>query len=239
MNKKMNLSIVIPVLNEGNNIQVLSNKIIHNVKKINYEIIFVDDNSADKSKKILNNLKKNYKFFNPIFRKKKRDLTQSCFDGIKRSKFNNILIMDGDMQHDPKYIISMMKMFKKNDYDIVVGVRPLTKGPNQGLSEMRRFASNLLIFLFSIFNINTKDPMSGFFILKKNIYIKNKKYFFGKGFKILADILINSNQKLIIKDFNIQFKRRYNDKSKMNLKVLVILIKFYFLSIFKKIQFFA
>mgnify|MGYP006125660231 FL=1 len=81
--------------------------------------------------------------------------------------------------------------------------------------------------------------MSGFFILKKNIYTKNKNFFFGKGFKILADILINSNQKLIIKDFNIQFKRRYNDKSKMNLKVLVILIKFYFLSIFKKIQFFV
>ena len=147
--------------------------------------------------------------------------------------------MDGDMQHDPKYIISMLRMFKKKDYDIVVGVRPLTKGPNQGLSEIRRFASNLLIILFSIFNINTKDPMSGFFILKKNIYTKNKNFFFVKRFKILADILINSNQKLIIKDFNIQFKRRYNDKSKMNLKVLVILIKFYFLSIFKKIQFFV
>ena len=239
MNKKMNLSIVIPVLNEGNNIQVLSNKIIHNVKKINYEIIFVDDNSADKSQKILNNLKKNYKFFNPIFRKKKRDLTQSCFDGIKRSKFNNILIMDGDMQHDPKYIIPMLQIFKKNNYDIVVGARPLVKGPNQGLSEIRRLASNLLIILFSVFNINTIDPMSGFFILKKNIYIKNKKFFFGKGFKILADILVNSNQKLIIKDFNIQFKRRYNDKSKMNLKVLVILIKFYFVSIFKKIKFFS
>jgi|TARA_B110000037_G_C17005198_1_gene458961 dolichol-phosphate mannosyltransferase len=235
MNKKMNLSIVIPILNEGNNIQVLSKKIIHNLKKINYEIIFVDDNSNDKSQKILNDLKKNYKFFNPVFRKKKRDLTQSCFDGIKRSKFNNILIMDGDMQHDPKYIIPMLQVFKKDDYDIVIGARPLVKGPNQGLSETRRFASNLLIILFSVFNISTSDPMSGFFILKKNIYTKNKNFFFGKGFKILADILINSKQKLTIKDFNIQFKRRYNDKSKMNLKILIILIKFYLISIFKKI----
>ena len=58
MNKKMNLSIVIPVLNEGNNIQLLSNKIIQCVKKIDYEIIFVDDNSIDESQKILNDLKK-------------------------------------------------------------------------------------------------------------------------------------------------------------------------------------
>ena len=95
------------------------------------------------------------------------------------------------MQHDPIYIRPMLKIFTKNDCDIVVGARPLIKGPNQGLSEMRRYASNLLIFLFSIFNIKTIDPMSGFFLFKKNIYFKNKKFFFGKGFKILDHIITN------------------------------------------------
>ena len=239
MDKKIGLSIVIPVLNESNNIQILTNKIIHNLKKINFELIFVDDNSIDKSAKILNVLKKKYKFFKPIFRKKKRDLTQSCFEGIKKSKYDNILIMDGDMQHDPIYIRPMLKIFTKNDCDIVVGARPLIKGPNQGLSEMRRHASNLLIFLFSIFNIKTIDPMSGFFLFKKNIYFKNKRFFFGKGFKILADFLINTEKNLKIKDVIIVFKRRSKDNSKMNLRVLLILIKFYFVSIFKKMQFFS
>jgi dolichol-phosphate mannosyltransferase len=239
MDKKIGLSIVIPVLNESNNIQNLTNKIIYNLKKINFELIFVDDNSIDKSAKILNILKKKYKFFKPIFRKKKRDLTQSCFEGIKKSKYDNILIMDGDMQHDPIYIRPMLKIFTKNDCDIVVGARPLIKGPNQGLSEMRRHASNLLIFLFSIFNIKTIDPMSGFFLFKKNIYFKNKKFFFGKGFKILADFLINTEKNLKIKDVIIVFKRRSKDNSKMNLRVLLILIKFYFVSIFKKMQFFS
>jgi len=239
MDKKIGLSIVIPVLNESNNIQNLTNKIIYNLKKINFELIFVDDNSIDKSKKILNILKKKYKFFKPIFRKKKRDLTQSCFEGIKKSKYDSILIMDGDMQHDPIYIRPMLKIFTKNDCDIVVGARPLIKGPNQGLSEMRRYASNLLIFLFSIFNIKTIDPMSGFFLFKKNIYFKNKKFFFGKGFKILADFLINTEKNLKIKDVIIVFKRRSKDNSKMNLRVLLILIKFYFVSIFKKMQFFS
>ena len=239
MYKKIDLSIVIPVLNESNNIQILTNKIIHNLKKINFEIIFVDDDSIDKSKKILNFLKKKYKFFKPIFRKKKRDLTQSCFEGIRKSKFDNILIMDGDMQHNPRYIKSMLKILKRYDCDIVVGARPLVKGPNQGLSEIRRYASNLLIFLFSVFNIQTTDPMSGFFLFKKNVYSKNKKFFFGKGFKILADFLINSKKDLKIKDVSIVFKRRYNDESKMNLKILLILIKFYFVSIFKKMQFFS
>ena len=80
--------------------------------------------------------------------------------------------------------------------------------------------------------------MSGFFIFKKEIYQKNKSYFFGKGFKILADILINSKNDLLVKDFFISFKRRYSDKSKMNLNILLILIIFYIASIFKKTKIF-
>ena len=236
MKNKKNLSIVIPVLNESNNIQFLTDKIIKKLKDIEFEVIFVDDNSKDNSYKILKSLQKKYYFFNPIFRKKERDLTQSCFDGIRKCKFDKILIMYGDMQHDPKYILPMYNKLNKLNCDIVVGARPLSKGPNQGLSEIRRLASNILIFFFSIFEMKTSDPMSGFFIFKKDIYLKNKKNYFGKGFKILADILINSKNNLIVKDFFIRFKRRYDDKSKMNLKILMILIKFYFTSIFRKLQ---
>ena len=227
------LSIISPALNEEKNIEPLTLKIIEHTKKTKFEIIFVDDNSTDQSKKILLNLAKKYKFFNPILRKKKRDLTQSCFDGINKSKYKNILILDADMQHDPKYIPQMLKEFNKGQ-DIVIGARKLTLGRNKGLSETRRFASIFLIFFFKIFNIQTKDPMSGFFLFKKDIYLKNKKRFFGKGFKILADILINSKTKLKAKDIPINFNRRYESESKMNTKILLILINFYIISLIKK-----
>ena len=227
------LSIISPALNEEKNIEPLTLKIIEHIKKTKFEIIFVDDNSTDQSKKILLNLSKKYKFFNPILRKKKRDLTQSCFDGINKSKYKNILILDADMQHDPKYIPQMLKEFNKGQ-DIVIGARKLTSGKNKGLSETRRFASIFLIFFFKIFNIQTKDPMSGFFLFKKDIYLKNKKRFFGKGFKILADILINSKTKLKAKDIPINFNRRYESESKMNTKILLILINFYIISLIKK-----
>lgn len=228
------LSIISPALNEEKNIEPLTLKIIEHTKKTKFEIIFVDDNSTDQSKKILLNLSKKYKFFNPILRKKKRDLTQSCFDGINKSKYKNILILDADMQHDPKYIPQMLKEFNKGQ-DIVIGARKLTSGKNKGLSETRRFASIFLIFFFKIFNIQTKDPMSGFFLFKKDIYLKNKKRFFGKGFKILADILINSKTKLKTKDISINFKRRYESKSKMNIRILLVLIEFYIASLMKKL----
>ena len=229
-----NISIVIPALNEEKNIKPLTLRIIKVLKKTKFEIIFVDDNSTDQSKKILLSLSKKYKFFKPILRKKNRDLTQSCFDGIKRSKYQNILILDADLQHDPKYIPQMLKEFYKG-IDVVIGARKLTSGKNKGLSETRRFASVFLIFLFKVFNIQTKDPMSGFFLFKKDIYLKNKNRFFGKGFKILADLLINSKAKLKTKDVFIDFNRRYESESKMNIKILLILIQFYVTSLMKKL----
>ena len=231
---KNKISIVIPALNEEKNIKPLTKQIIKNLKNIKFEIIFVDDSSVDKSKSVLLTLSKKYKFFNPLLRKKNRDLTQSCFDGIEKSKYSNILIMDADLQHNPKYIPMMLKVFNNNK-DIVVGARKLTSGKNKGLSEFRRFASVILIFLFKIFNIKTSDPMSGFFIFRKKIYRKNKKYYFGKGFKILADILINSRDKLETTDVYIDFNRRYESESKMSFKILLILIQFYLTSLLKKL----
>ena len=228
------ISIVIPALNEEKNIKPLTLKIIKVLKKAKFEIIFVDDNSTDQSKKILLALSKKYKFFNPVLRKKNRDLTQSCFDGIKKSKYQNILILDADLQHDPKHIPQMFKEFYKGK-DVVIGARKLTSGKNKGLSETRRFASVFLIFLFKIFNIQTKDPMSGYFLFKKDIYLKNKNRFFGKGFKILADLLINSKTKLKTKDVFIDFNRRYESESKMNTKILLILIQFYIVCLMRKL----
>ena len=232
MNSK--ISIVIPALNEEKNIKPLTKQIIKSLKNIKFEIIFVDDSSVDKSKSVLLTLSKKYKFFNPLLRKKNRDLTQSCFDGIEKSKYSNILIMDADLQHNPKYIPMILKVFNNNK-DIVVGARKLTSGKNKGLSEFRRFASVILIFLFKIFNIKTSDPMSGFFMFRKKIYKKNKKYYFGKGFKILADILINSRDKLETTDVYIDFNRRYESESKMSFKILLILIQFYLTSLLKKL----
>ena len=62
--KKDKLSIVIPILNENKNILPLTLSLINNLKKFDYEIIFVDDNSQDNSKKVLRLLKKNTNFLN-------------------------------------------------------------------------------------------------------------------------------------------------------------------------------
>tara|TARA_Y100000590_G_scaffold442024_1_gene569579 strand:- start:60 stop:755 length:696 start_codon:yes stop_codon:yes gene_type:complete len=222
----MKFSIVIPVFNEGNNLSLLITKINFFLKKYKYEIIIVDDSSTDDSKNILKKLKKKFKNLKAIFRNKKRDLSKSCSEGFEISKYDYILVMDGDLQHNPKYIPFMISKFEKNKCDFVIGARNLIKKRVKSLSFFRQSSSIIMIKFFDfIFGKKTIDPMSGFFLFKKNIYIRNKKNLFLKGFKILAD-LIYSEKKFIIKDIVIKFDYRKKGDSKLNFKILLILLNF-------------
>ena len=233
MKKKLNkLSIVIPVYNEKNNLLPLIKKLIFNLKNFKYEIIIVDDNSQDGSKKILDYLKKKYSFIKPLIRKEIPDLTRSCLLGIDNCKFKNVLIMDGDLQHNPKYIEPMFNKFYNESLDIVVGSRDFNQ-KHIGLSVIRKLASVILIKLFTVYNFQISDPMSGFFIFKKKIYLKNKNNLYGKGFKILIDFIINSKKKLKISEIKIKFNLRRKNKSKMNIKVLLYIMEIYCRGLFK------
>lgn len=233
----MNISIVIPIYNESKNLNKLNKKIYFFLKKINFEIIFVDDNSTDDSVLILKNICKKFlktKFI--IRRKEQRDLTQSCFLGVQKSMYQNILIMDGDLQHNPSDIPKMIKIFFDKKIDILIGIRDFKKKIT-GLSYIRFYISKLLIiFLNLFFDTKTNDPLSGFFIFKKKIYIKNKKYYFGKGYKILIDILYNTKDTIKVYDHKINFRLRNAESSKMNYKIAIIFLKFIFLCFFKKFK---
>ena len=102
--KNENLSIVIPILRESQNINRLIENITKSINIINYEILFVDDNSNDGTEEILKDLNRKNKKIKFIIRKEKtHDLSKSCILGFENSLHNNILVMDGDLQHDPQY----------------------------------------------------------------------------------------------------------------------------------------
>ena len=143
--------------------------------------------------------------------------------GIKKTKNKNILVMDGDMQHDTEYIKKMWKEFHNSDYDLIVASRFYNKNYIGNLSPLRSMISRLAISTINfIFGKLTSDPLSGFFICKKKLIMNYKKYFFSKGYKILFDILYNSKKDLKIKDINIKFKKRYFEKSKFNLRIILL-----------------
>jgi|LakMenE18May11ns_1017448.scaffolds.fasta_scaffold9825773_2 dolichol-phosphate mannosyltransferase len=216
-------SIILPVLNEEKNIEKLISLIKKYLKNYKYELIFVDDNSTDNTKKIITSyVSKNIKYY---LRTKNKDLTLSCFLGIQKSKYQNIIIMDSDLQHHPRYLSRMIDLFFKKKLDFVVAVRNFNE--DIGLGIIRKFSSIFLSNIFKFFlGYKVSDPMSGFFMFKKLIYYKYKNHLFGKGWKILADLIYNK-ENFLIEQVQVKFLSRSGDTSKMNLNVLINVMRLF------------
>ncbi len=231
----MGLSIVIPVYKEKKNLKKLISRIKKSVKEKNFEIIIIDDNSKDGSIEILKKLRSKFKKLRFFVRKKKpRDLSKSCCMGFDLSKFENILVMDGDLQHRPEEINKLYSKIKEK-YDFVIGDRGLLKKKNKGLKIYRLISSILLIFIVNILlGFKTNDPMSGFFIFKKKIYTNNKKKMLKKGYKILLDLIYSSKKKLKICDVLIDFNSRGEGFSKMDYRIIYLLIIMILYKFYKK-----
>jgi dolichol-phosphate mannosyltransferase len=221
------LSIIIPTYNEKENLKILIPKIYSIIKVKKFEILIVDDDSNDGTRQLLKKMLLLFKNLKYISRKTKpRDLSKSCVLGFNKSKYANILVMDGDLQHKPKDISKLYSVFSKKNCDIVVGSRNLFRKKNKGLKYYRLVSSILLIIIVNVLlGFKTEDPMSGFFIFKKEVYLKKKKYLFNKGYKILLDLIYSSKEDLKILDVVINFNSRSGGSSKLNYKVI------YFLSV--------
>ena len=216
-------TIVIPVYNEAKNLQILVPKIYKVLKNIKFELIIVDDNSRDDTSKILKKFKK--KNLHHLVRKKKRDLSKSCIDGFKKAKYKDIVVMDGDLQHKPSDLKKILNIFYKYNTDVVVGTRDLFADKEHNLNFLRLIASRTLILIVNILlGRKTSDPMSGFFMFKKKIFIKSQEKLIKKGYKILLDLLYVKDQKIKVIDVNINFDSRMKGRSKMSLKILFNLV---------------
>ncbi len=233
--KLKELSIVIPIYKEEKNIRKLWMNIKRNLNIKKFEIIYIDDDSKDNTENILKKIKKKDSRIRFFIRKNKiKDLSKSCILGFSNAKFQNILVMDGDLQHDPKYIPKLINKYNSTSADIIVGCRDFFTKRNKGLAFIRTLISIFLIFIINItLGRKTSDPMSGFFLFKKQILKKSKKNFYKKGYKILADLIYSNPNSLKIADIKINFKKRIYGKSKINFKVLFYLFIFILKKTFK------
>ena len=118
------ISIIIPTFNEVQNIIPLVQKIKVSLNsKINWEIIFVDDNSPDKTYERIKFLKKYYSNIKVIKRFNERGLAGAVLNGLNSCSYEQIIIMDADLQHDPIFILKLLDKMYRNEASIVVASR--------------------------------------------------------------------------------------------------------------------
>ncbi len=215
----MKLSLVIPTYNEKENIQKLIKKIQEEFKasKIDGEIIIVDDNSPDGTANIIEELKKKQENLKLIKRKGKLGLSSAVLEGWKIAKGDVFGVMDADLSHPPEKIKELFWTIEKNDADFTIGSRYIKGGKIEGWNFKRKLMSKTAT-LFSRIYTKVKDPMTGFFMIKKEV-IENVNLN-PKGFKILLEIIIKGKYKKI-KEIPITFINRVEGKSKAGTKEIL------------------
>jgi dolichol-phosphate mannosyltransferase len=210
------ISLIIPTYNEKENIKELVERIFKVSKRLNIEVIIVDDNSPDGTAEIIKFLSKKYKI-KLLERPKKLGLTSAVLDGLKLSKGDIIGVMDADLSHSPEKIPEMINLLKNND--IVIASKFVKDGKVEGQSLLKYSMSRISIIIAKLFlDIRVKDPASGFFFCKRKIFENTK--FKSTGFKILLSILVkNKNKK--IKEIPYTFVERKRGKSKLNFREVI------------------
>jgi dolichol-phosphate mannosyltransferase len=204
------------------------NKIMDSYNEINgftiYNIREFEDIQSNKNFLIYPNHNSFNFFIKIIMRKGKTGLISALQDGIKSSMSDYIIIMDADLSHSPSYLNNLIQEIKTSKSDIVIASRYLKNGKIIGWPKKRVFYSKAATFISkSVFKLNKiTDPMSGFFIIKRDI-LKNIK-FNTSGYKILLEILVKSKN-IKSKEIPYTFINRKNGSSKLSHKVVIDFFK--------------
>lgn len=183
------LSLIIPTYNERDNITPLLERLERALAGYNYEVLFIDDNSADGTAEVAASLAGKYPV-KVIVRKDKRGLASAVVDGINLASGKIIAVMDADLQHPPEVLPDLLKEVEKGA-DIVIASRYVKGGSCPDWSLGRKLNSKGAIFLAHLLLPATRqvsDPMSGFFIFNKEAIAEAELK--PLGYKILLEVLI-------------------------------------------------
>ncbi|KKS98107.1 MAG: family 2 glycosyl transferase [Candidatus Gottesmanbacteria bacterium GW2011_GWA2_43_14] len=211
LKKVFHISIIIPTLNEEKNIKPLLERIDGALKEtaIDYEVIFIDDRSTDKTCQMI-------KFFQPAYpvslylKKGKKGKAFSILEGIEYAKHDLIVLLDGDLQYGPENIPVMV--VKSNRFGVVVGNRRKNRN---GI--FRKIASRINTVVTSKMLLGIEaDTQSGLKVVRKEIFNHLDRSNIGPW---SLDIpLLNTAYELgyDIGSVDITFDKRINGTSKIN-----------------------
>ena len=216
--RKNSISIIVPVFNEVRNIEPLFEKIESALSGYDWELIFVDDASTDGTTNSAYELSLKHEQVRLVLRFWDRGLAKSTIQGMLSAKGQVLCVMDGDGQHDPAFIPELLALLENGRYDIVSAARRLGGNAilSDALSQTREKLSQVGNALSSlIIGRRLADPLTGFFMLRRDAFLEVAPRLTDPGFKLLLDIL-HSKKDLRHAEHPFDFGTRMSGESKLD-----------------------
>jgi dolichol-phosphate mannosyltransferase len=211
------LSVIIPTFNEHDNVTTLFRRLDAALTGMSWEAIFVDDNSPDHTWELVRGLARKDPRVRCIRRIGRRGLSGACIEGILASSAPYAAVIDADLQHDETQLPKMLGLLRAEAADLVVGSRYVEGGSADSFNKQRASASALATELArGVLGVKIADPMSGFFMIRRDRFEQLAPQLSTQGFKILLDIIATGRGELRIKEIPYAFGSRLHGESKLD-----------------------
>ena len=211
------LTVVVPTLNERDNVPLLVEHFNRVLAGISWEAIFVDDDSPDGTADVVRDLAQRQSNIRCVQRLGRRGLSSACIEGVLASSAPYVAVMDGDLQHDPAVLAEMFERIKTDRLDIVVASRHVGSGSVGAWHRSRIMISDWASKLSRlVVRAELTDPMSGFFIIERRAFEGAMRSLSGQGFKILLDLFASAQRPLAFAEVPLIFRQRIHGESKLD-----------------------
>ena len=211
------LSVIVPTFNERDNVTTLFRRLEKTLLGIPFEVVFVDDNSPDATWQVVRALAAEDRRVRCIRRIGRRGLSGACIEGILASSAPYVAVIDADLQHDETQLPKMLGLLQGAEFDLIVGSRYIEGGSSASFDRKRAGASHVATEVAKhVLRVSIADPMSGFFMMRRDRFETLAPQLSTQGFKILLDVVASAQGKLRVKEIPYTFGSRLHGESKLD-----------------------
>jgi dolichol-phosphate mannosyltransferase len=214
------LSVVVPTFRERDNVPLLVDKLARALGGVDWEVVFVDDNSPDGTATVARKIGEMDARVRCVRRIGRRGLSGACIEGMLASQATYVAVMDADLQHDETLLTAMLERLR-GGIDLAVASRYADGGSAAGLSSASREKASHLSTAIArrLLGVTLSDPMSGFFMMRRDRFEELAPQLSSQGFKILLDIVATARGTLRIAELPFVFGERQHGESKLDTRV--------------------
>ncbi len=221
---RLEVTVVVPTFNERANVARLVSKVETVLAGKHWQIIFVDDNSPDGTAAEVKAIAAEDPRVQCLHRMGRRGLAGAVIEGILASAAPFVAVMDGDLQHDERLLPQMLRALQADEADLVVGSRYIggEDADASALGATREAGSRFANWLGQkVLQVQLSDPMSGFFMIRRDKVDTVAPKLTTDGFKILFDIVACQTAPLRTLELPYTFRAREAGDSKLDNGVVV------------------
>ena len=213
---KPTVSVIVPTYRESANIPILFERIKRVLDGAPWELVVVDDDSPDGTSSVAFALAAEDRRIRCLRRVNRSGLAGAVIEGWMSSSADFVAVIDGDLQHDKSILPKMYEALARGSGNLAIGARIRNASGSGSLSPARQALSDLGAWFFRrIAGTTVADPMSGFFMIRREIVSRLAPRLSPDGFKILVDVILSAGGGLKIVEIPYEFRKRNAGESKL------------------------